>query len=121
MKEATAYMIVPFKDVTKDMVDISVETSLNSLRHSNKGIGTDRIILKFMKYKSDTSVIDIRGVNDIEFTDVNLNKNNKYRDYPYAHKITPLEFNAYKQYNHADILKEMEKEDWKSEDIGQIG
>jgi len=121
MKEATVYMIVPFKDVTKAMVDISVETSLSTLRHSVKGIGEDRVVLKFMKYKSDISVIEdvssVRGINDVVFSDIHLSNNDKYRTYPYAHKTTPVTFNAYKQYGHEDILKEMDKEDWKSMEI----
>ena len=116
MKEAVAYMIVPFKDVTKEMVDISIETSLDSLRHSVKGIGEDRVVLKFMKYKTVVDNVSILN-NDIVFSDKDLYENSKYSSYPYTHKVTPKSLEVYKQYNHTDILKEMDKEDWKSMEI----
>ncbi len=39
------YMIIPFADVTDEMVVNAIETSMDTLRHSNKGV--DRVTLKF--------------------------------------------------------------------------
>ena len=38
-------MIVPFSNVTEDMIDAAMESALDTLRHSVKG--TDRVVLKY--------------------------------------------------------------------------
>ena len=38
-------MIVPFSNVTEDMMDTAMESSFDSLRHSVKG--ADRVVLKY--------------------------------------------------------------------------
>ena len=43
--ENRKYMIIPFADVTDEMVVNAIETSMDTLRHSNKGV--DRVTLKF--------------------------------------------------------------------------
>ena len=43
--ENRKYMIIPFTDVTDEMVENAIETSMDTLRHSQKG--TDRVLLKF--------------------------------------------------------------------------
>ena len=39
------YIIVPFIEVTDEIMDLVVESNINSLRHSIKGI--DRVVLKY--------------------------------------------------------------------------
>ena len=39
------YMIIPFSDVTEEMMDAAMESSFDTLRHSIKG--TDRVVLKY--------------------------------------------------------------------------
>ena len=43
--ENRKYMIIPFADITDEMIKNANESSLNTLRHSNKGV--DRVTLKF--------------------------------------------------------------------------
>jgi hypothetical protein len=43
--ENRKYMIIPFADITDEMIENANESSLNTLRHSNKGV--DRVTLKF--------------------------------------------------------------------------
>ena len=38
-------MIIPFSDVTEEMMDAAMESSFDTLRHSIKG--TDRVVLKY--------------------------------------------------------------------------
>ncbi len=45
------YIIVPFADVTEEIIELVVESNINSLRHSIKGI--DRVVLK---YEGETPV-----------------------------------------------------------------
>jgi len=42
----TTYTIVPFEDVTEDMVDSVFEMSMDTLRHST--LGEDRVVLKWI-------------------------------------------------------------------------
>ena len=42
-------MIVPFSNVTEDMMDTAMESSFDSLRHSVKG--ADRVVLKYQGEK----------------------------------------------------------------------
>jgi hypothetical protein len=44
--ENTIYIIVPFADVTQQMIDDCCEDSFDTLRHSLQG--TDRIVLKWI-------------------------------------------------------------------------
>jgi hypothetical protein len=39
------YIIVPFADVTEEIMDLVVESNINSLRHSVQG--EDRVVLKY--------------------------------------------------------------------------
>ena len=39
------YIIVPFADVTEEIIELVVESNINSLRHSVKG--EDRVVLKY--------------------------------------------------------------------------
>jgi len=45
------YTILPFIEVTDEIMDLVVESNINSLRHSIKGI--DRVVLK---YEGETPV-----------------------------------------------------------------
>ena len=45
------YIIVPFADVTEEIIELVVESNINSLRHSIKG--EDRVVLK---YEGETPV-----------------------------------------------------------------
>ena len=44
------YIIVPFADVTEEIIELVVESNINSLRHS---VGEDRVVLK---YEGETPV-----------------------------------------------------------------
>ena len=39
------YIIVPFADVTEEIIELVVESNINSLRHSVQG--EDRVVLKY--------------------------------------------------------------------------
>ncbi len=39
------YIIVPYADVTEEIIELVVESNVNSLRHSVKG--KDRVVLKY--------------------------------------------------------------------------
>lgn len=39
------YIIVPFADVTEEIIELVVESNINSLRHSVKG--DDKVVLKY--------------------------------------------------------------------------
>ena len=39
------YMIIPFSTVTEEMIEVAMESSFDSLRHSVKG--ADRVVLKY--------------------------------------------------------------------------
>ena len=71
--EITTYVIVPFVDVTQEMIDACAETSFDTLRHTTEG--TDRVILKWTG-------------------------------------STPPVMVGYTQYNHEEILAELEDPDW---------
>ena len=44
--ENTIYVIVPFVEVTQEMIDACAETSFDTLRHSVQGV--DRVVLKWI-------------------------------------------------------------------------
>ena len=39
------YIIIPFEDVTEEIMELVVESNINSLRHSVKG--DDKVVLKY--------------------------------------------------------------------------
>ncbi len=39
------YIIIPFEDVTEEIMELVVESNINSLRHSVQG--EDRVVLKY--------------------------------------------------------------------------
>ena len=45
------YIIIPFEDVTEEIIELVVESNINSLRHSIQG--EDRVVLK---YEGETPV-----------------------------------------------------------------
>lgn len=109
--ENTTYLIVPSKDVTKELVDLCCETSLETVRRSKD----DRAILKFIQYKESHEALPLKSANDLPLSSYQLSYNQKMADYSFAHKTTPDVLKKYTQYSYADILKELDKDEWKSD------
>lgn len=109
--ENTTYIIVPSVDITKELVDLCCENSLETVRHSKDG----RAILKFVQYKDSHEAMPSKNANDLSLTSYQMEYNKKMAIYSFAHKTTPEVLKKYIQYSYADILKELDKDEWKSD------
>ena len=86
----TLYCILPFADVTQELIDIACETSFETLRHTV--IGEDKVFVKFNVEKKDI----IKAVAPEEVS--NLIKN-------------------FAWFTNEEIYSELEKAEWVSDDL----
>jgi len=132
--ETVTYIIVPFKDVTKEMIDYCAETSLDTLRHTVSG--EDLVTLKYIKYQKPLSPIkdidlipkppslisptkitmevDGKEITKLSYPKSTMEYNSNFSKYPHAFEITPKIFEKYNEYTYGEILNELEKPEWVS-------
>ena len=117
MRPKYLYIIVPYEEVTQAMINVSAETSFDTLRRSCGG--EDRVVLKWLEYKTqaDLSIISKADKIALKLSDSELLRNSIWKDKVYCHKISPSGFTKYKKYTQEQILLEMEKDDWKVSDV----
>lgn len=108
--DSITYLIVPFADVTPEMIDMVAQTSTNTLRHTVSG--PDLVALKFARYKQKLDPMPTPAPNDEPLTETQLDYNEKFKEYKHAHKKTPAILTTYKQYSYTQILAEMKKPEW---------
>lgn len=108
------YAIVPVKDITKEMVELCAQTSMDTLRKSTNGT---LAVLKWVEWKKPTDPLPPQYTNNIPLTASQLEYNEKLSKYRWAHTTTPDLLLKYKQFTYAQILVELAKPEWTADDV----
>ena len=108
-----SYAIVPVKEITKEMMILCAQTSMDTLRKSTNGT---MAVLKWIEWKKVSDPMPPKYPNDISLSATQLDYNEKMSKYLWAHKITPEIMRKYKQFTYAQIKEEMKKPEWNAKD-----